>query len=227
MEAAGLHGGDHGGLVGVAAAGSEALDRADGDALVGDDMVLAPGGQDRQPSPEEMRRVGARVAAHFLEHDLVEPAARVLHLGEPLAEAEEAHAAALPAIIAVDDGAGGDVAVAAAQCPAGGGAQIEGEHRGQRSQHGQGQRRNGRNTCAWRGRDQSRGSHGDLLRGGTAWSGRRRRGSWRSSPSSSAWAVGAVQGDRWPTCRRPFWGVDHDFRRRPGNARKSAKYSLR
>jgi hypothetical protein len=70
------------------------------------------------------------VAAHLLEVQAVDAVAGLLDLGEPALEAQEAHSAAFEALRPEALGAAGDVAVAAAQRPAGGGAQIEGEDGG-------------------------------------------------------------------------------------------------
>ena len=50
---------DHRGLVGVALSGNEALDGADRHALVGDATLLAPGGQRREQTAVDVRRVSA------------------------------------------------------------------------------------------------------------------------------------------------------------------------
>jgi hypothetical protein len=49
-------------------------------------------------------------------------------LAEPVVEAQVAHAAALEPARLEGHGAGGDAAVARAQRPASGGAEVEGEH---------------------------------------------------------------------------------------------------
>jgi len=55
------------------------------------------------------------------------PLVTVFQFGEPAFEAQKAHPAAFEALRPEALGAACDVAVAAAQRPAGGGAQIEGE----------------------------------------------------------------------------------------------------
>jgi hypothetical protein len=46
-------------------------------------VVIAPGGQDRQPSSKSMRCVDTGVIANLLVDDEVEAAGLVLDLGEP------------------------------------------------------------------------------------------------------------------------------------------------
>jgi hypothetical protein len=75
-------------------------------------------------------KVGAGMGADFLEHDLAEAVGERGHLRQPGPEAQEAHAATLEAAGLEGDGARGDAAVAAAQRPAGGGAEIKGEDGG-------------------------------------------------------------------------------------------------
>ena len=108
IETARADGGDHHVLVGVAVARDEPLDRADGNTLIGDVVVIAPRGQDRQPSSERMCRVDAGVIADLFVDDEVEAAGLVLDLGEPALEAQEPHAAALPAVQPELGGAAGD-----------------------------------------------------------------------------------------------------------------------
>ena len=55
-------------LVGVTLAGDEALDGADGHALVGDAALLAPGGQRREQTAIDMRGVSANVSNELLRN---------------------------------------------------------------------------------------------------------------------------------------------------------------
>jgi len=119
--------GDDGGLVGIALAGDVPLDRADGHALVCDAMVIAPCRQDREPAAKSVCRVDPGMPANLLVDHKVNAAGLVLDLGQPVLEAQEAHAAALPAVEPELRRAAGDGAVGAAQREAGGGAEIEGE----------------------------------------------------------------------------------------------------
>ena len=134
------------------------LDRADRDALVGDVVVIAPRGQDRQPSAERMCRVDAGVPADLFVHDEVEAAGLVLDFGEPALEAQEPHAAALPAVQPELGGAAGDAAVGAGNREAGDGAEIEGED------HvvGGTERQRRRGACHLGGQSQSHRSHDGL-----------------------------------------------------------------
>ena len=59
-EAASANRSDDRVLVGVALAGDEPLDGADGDALVGDAALLAPGGQRREQTAKDVRGVSAQ-----------------------------------------------------------------------------------------------------------------------------------------------------------------------
>ena len=77
IESARADCGDYGLLVGVALAGDEALDCADGHALVSDGVVIAPRRQDREPPPERVGRIDARVPADLFVHDQVEAAGLV------------------------------------------------------------------------------------------------------------------------------------------------------
>ena len=149
---------DAGRLVGIALAGDELLDRSDRDALVGDVVVIAPGGQDRQPSSERMCGVDAGVLAHLFVNDKVEPAGLVLDLGEPALEAQKPHAATLPAVQPELGRTAGDVPVGAGNREAGGGPEIEGED------HiaGGSERQSRRGACHRSGQSQSYRSHDGL-----------------------------------------------------------------
>ncbi|MCY1556054.1 hypothetical protein D9M68_927670 [compost metagenome] len=92
--------------------------------------MLAPRGERGQKTAVGVRRVGRDVAAYFLKVQAVDAVAGLLDLGEPAFEAQEAHASAFEALRFEALRAAGDVAVAALQRPAGGGAQIEGEDGG-------------------------------------------------------------------------------------------------
>ena len=80
-------------LVGVALAGDESLDGADGHALVVDLMVIAPGRQDREPTAKRMGSVDTGMTTNLFVYDQVDAASLVLNLGEPTLEAEESHTA--------------------------------------------------------------------------------------------------------------------------------------
>jgi hypothetical protein len=118
---------DDSGLVGIALAGDEALDRTDGDALIGDVVVLALRGQYREPTAKRMCRVDTSVIAHLFVHDQIEPAGLVLDLGEPVLEAQESHPAALPAVEPELGRSARNRAVGAGNREASGGAEIEGK----------------------------------------------------------------------------------------------------
>ena len=115
-------------LAGVAFASGVLLDRAERDTLVRDLVVLAPGGQLAHEAAIRMRGVDTDVAANFFEHHLVNAFIALLDVGEPALEPKEAHAAAFEALGFEGLAATADAAVAAGQCPAGCGAQIEGEN---------------------------------------------------------------------------------------------------
>ena len=151
-------------LVGVAAACGEALDGADRHALVGDAALLAPGGEVGEEAAVQMGGVGAGVGAHLLEGDARKAAGKRCQLTEPAAEAQVAHAAALEAARAEGDDAGGDATVLAAQRPAGGGPEVEGEDGGT-SESDRQRCREGRAACAGRGHGESREIHGGLREG--------------------------------------------------------------
>ena len=70
------------------------------------------------------------VTPDFFEDHLVDAGIALLDVGEPAFESQVAHAAAFEALRTEAFGTAGDVAVAAALRPAGGGAQIEGEEGG-------------------------------------------------------------------------------------------------
>ena len=102
------HGGDHRFLVGVALAGSVALDGADGDSLVGNLMMFTPGGDMSQKATVGVGGINTQVAANLLNEHGVQTTGHLLDLGQPLLEPQEAHATTLPAIIFKFDGATGD-----------------------------------------------------------------------------------------------------------------------
>ncbi len=112
----------------VAFARNVLLDRAHGHALVRDLMVLAPRRERGKEATVGMGGIGRNMAANFLEVQTVDAVTGLLDLGEPAFEAQEAHTATFETLRPVALGAAGDVTVTAAQCPAGGGAQIEGEN---------------------------------------------------------------------------------------------------
>ena len=130
----------------------------------GDAALLAPGGERRQQAAIDMARIGASMPAHLLEGHVANAAADALHLIEPAAEPQEAHATAFEAARPQGEGAGGDVGRPEADRPAGGGAQVEGEDC--RSARGGGRKWRGeRAACASSGHGESRNSH-DGLRDG-------------------------------------------------------------
>ena len=92
-------------------------------------VLLAPGGQRGEQTAIDVRRISAGVAAHFLEVDGAQAADVGHQLVEPTAEAQVAHSAAVVAARPERHRAAGDRAVAGAQRPAGGGAEIEREDR--------------------------------------------------------------------------------------------------
>ena len=116
-------------LVGVALAGDEPLDGADGHALVGDRVLLAPGRQRGEQTAMDMRGVGAEMSAYFFVMDDADAGCVLRHAVEPGAEAQVANAAAVVAARAERHRAAEDLTVSRAQCPAGGGREIEG-HQG-------------------------------------------------------------------------------------------------
>ena len=117
-----------------------------------------------QEAAVEVRGVGPGVGADFLEGDAGKAAGEAGHLRQPAAEAEVAHPAALEAARLEGDGARGDAAVLAAQRPAGGGAEVEGQD-GAMPQ-GDGRRGGDRRTaCVRRRHGESRESHGVSERG--------------------------------------------------------------
>src|SRR5690606_34058007 len=135
-------GGDHRRLVGVALAGDEPLDGADRDALVGDRVLLAPGGEAGEKAAVGVGRIYADVPAHLLEVDGLDITGEAECLVEPTLEAEVAHAAAFEAVRLELGGAAEDAAAKIAERPAGRGAEIEGEDGG-------GDRRLGKAGLGW------------------------------------------------------------------------------
>ncbi|MFN9941763.1 MAG: hypothetical protein ACK56I_20030, partial [bacterium] len=74
-----------------------------------------------------MGSVGSRVGPDRLEHDPAEPAGEARQFVDPATEAQVAHAAAFEPARLEGQGARGDAAVLAAQGPARGGAEVEGQ----------------------------------------------------------------------------------------------------
>ena len=86
--------GKHGGLVSVAFAGSEPLDRSDRHALIGDAVLFAPSRQGCQQTAIDVRGIGAGVAAHLFEIDRAECNV-ALELIQPPTKSQVSHAAAV------------------------------------------------------------------------------------------------------------------------------------
>ena len=122
-----LDGGDHVLLAGIPLASCVFLDRADRHALVRDLVVLAPRRERGEEPAVGVRCIDTSVAAHLFEIQTIDAITRLLDLGELAFEAQETHAAPFKALWAEALGAARDMAVVAAQRPAGSGAQIEGE----------------------------------------------------------------------------------------------------
>jgi hypothetical protein len=61
-----------------------------------------------------MCRIDAGVAAHLLVHDEIDTAGLVFNLGKPALEAQELHAAALPAVRPKHRSAAGDRSISSA-----------------------------------------------------------------------------------------------------------------
>ena len=127
-------------------------------ALVGHAAELGPGGQRGHQPAVDVRGIGAGMPTHLLEPDRRDRPAQLVELGQPVGEAQVAHAAAVVAARAERHGAAGDQAVVRAQRPAGGGAEVEGEHGG-RCRQGGGQG----GPCVAAGQSQSCVSHDGLL----------------------------------------------------------------
>ena len=104
-------GGDHRLLRGVALARGVDLDGADGDALIGHAAQLGPGGERCHQSAVDVRGVRADVPTDLFEPDRGDRPAQLVELGQPVGEAEVAHAAAVVAAGAERHRAAGDQAV--------------------------------------------------------------------------------------------------------------------
>lgn len=156
FEAAGPDCLDDGGLVGVALAGDVSLDCSDRHALVGDVVLLAPGGERREEAAVEVCGVCADVPANFFEIDRFNAGGIRSDASEPATEAQVAHATAVIAAWSERGGAALDDAVGELHRPAGGRAEVQREDRARRrTECG----RDSAGTCVRR----TRGKHAGLL----------------------------------------------------------------
>ena len=182
-------------------AGGVALDRADRDALVRNTAQFAPARQNSQQAAVDMGRISACMPADFFEINRFDRPGQPVDLGQPVGEAQVAHAATVVAAGLEADGAAGDQPVKAAQRPAGDGAEVQRQNCAMALR-----RRHGRfRGCTEIGLGESRVSHewSPLLVGCSG--GRRRRScAWRYRPPSSdetvQWAEGFT--GRGPSANR-------------------------
>lgn len=108
---------DHFAFAGITLAGCVLFDRADRNALVGNVVLFAPGGQMTHEAAVGVCCVDAGVAPDFLEEHGIDFAAVVSYFVEPALETQIAHAATFKASWRKLFGAAGDRSVTLLQCP--------------------------------------------------------------------------------------------------------------
>src|SRR5690625_5195395 len=114
----------------IALAGGVTLDRADGNAGIGHAPQFRPSGQRGHEPAIDMRRIGSGVATHLLEPNRGDRSRQAVDLGEPVGEAQVAHAAAVITAGPEARSSAGDQPFGRAQRPAGAGAEIQRENAG-------------------------------------------------------------------------------------------------
>jgi len=104
------------------------LDRADRNAGIGHAAQFRPSGQRGHEPAIDMGRVGSGVPTHLLEPDGGDRSRQAVDLGEPVREAQIAHAATVIAAGPEARGPAGDQPFGRAQRPTGAGAEIQREN---------------------------------------------------------------------------------------------------